>query len=146
MAGTTRLELATSAVTEEPRRPRGLPNTAQVAQGLAICGLGCGLEKSHRLFPSPCSSGSHLRLEPAVLTDPTSFTVEIACAIDHWFLPAMTPPSTFKTVPVIHDAWSEGRKSIAAATSSGLPMRPKEWKPLKPANVSDTFSASMKAS
>ena len=51
MAGTTRLELATSAVTAQRRTvsqqlttARGLPNDAQDAQGYTNCGLDCGLE------------------------------------------------------------------------------------------------------
>jgi len=44
MAGTTRLELATSAVTvQQLTRPRGLPNYAEVVQDISYCGLGCGL-------------------------------------------------------------------------------------------------------
>src|SRR6266478_3570028 len=34
-------------------RPRGLPNYAEVVQDIAYCGLGCGLEKVHRLGSSP---------------------------------------------------------------------------------------------
>ena len=52
MAGTTRLELATSAVTalrelvlQQLTRPRGLPKYPQVVQDIIFCGLGCGLEK-----------------------------------------------------------------------------------------------------
>jgi hypothetical protein len=51
MAGTTRLELATSAVTGCVNRfynnlqdTRGLPNTVLVVQDIAFCGLSCGLE------------------------------------------------------------------------------------------------------
>ena len=33
--------------------------------------------------------------------------------------PAVTPPSTGSTVPVIHDASVDARKSIADATSAG---------------------------
>src|SRR5207244_8150814 len=51
MAGTTRLELATSAVTGSGIRyyndltdMRGLPNTAEVVQDISNCGLGCGLK------------------------------------------------------------------------------------------------------
>src|SRR5882672_4938470 len=54
MAGTTRLELATSAVTalrelvlQQLTNTRGLPNAAQVAQGYRNCGLGCGLGICH---------------------------------------------------------------------------------------------------
>jgi len=47
MAGTTRLELATSAVTvrfyNNLQDMRGLPNAAQVIQDIAFCGLDCGL-------------------------------------------------------------------------------------------------------
>ena len=39
-------------------------------------------------------------------------------------LPASRPPSTRSTVPVIHAASSEDRKSAAFAMSSGVPMRP----------------------
>lgn len=38
--------------------------------------------------------------------------------------PAMTPPSTGTTAPVIHEAFSEARNKIASATSSGCPLRP----------------------
>ncbi|MGB7024982.1 MAG: hypothetical protein WBD73_14380 [Candidatus Acidiferrales bacterium] len=63
MAGTTGLEPATSAVTEQRllvlqqlTRPRGLPKDLQVVQDIAICGLGCGLENpASRTLPSPGS-------------------------------------------------------------------------------------------
>ena len=38
--------------------------------------------------------------------------------------PAHIPPSTGRATPVMKDASSEARKRIAAATSSGRPMRP----------------------
>lgn len=60
MAGTTTLELATSAVTErlevvlqQLTKTRGLPNAPQVAQGHTDCGLGFGLKKQ-RPRPLPC--------------------------------------------------------------------------------------------
>src|SRR5271163_2706405 len=53
MAGTTRLELATSAVTgqreqvlQQLTRTRGLPNAAQAILNTSFCGLNCGLEIS----------------------------------------------------------------------------------------------------
>src|SRR5881296_3545772 len=54
MAGTTRLELATSAVTAAPERfynniqdrgdCQGPPKLLKIAQDAVFCGLGCGLE------------------------------------------------------------------------------------------------------
>ena len=36
-----------------------------------------------------------------------------------YWRPAVTPPSTGSTVPVIHEAWSEAKNKIASATSAG---------------------------
>src|SRR5213082_2924388 len=54
MAGTTRVELATSAVTGAPERfcnniqdrrdCQGPPKLSKIAQATVFCGLGCGLE------------------------------------------------------------------------------------------------------
>lgn len=52
--------------------------------------------------------------------------------------PAITPTSTFSTVPVIQLASSDSRKVIAAAMSSGVPTRPIGWKPLKPRTTACT--------
>ena len=58
MAVTTRLELATAAVTaqrgevlQKLTRPRGLPNTAQVVQDIVFCGLSCGSGKAEIRTP-----------------------------------------------------------------------------------------------
>src|SRR5207237_2504400 len=37
----------------------------------------------------------------------------------------MRPPATSRVTPVSHEADSEARKSVAAATSSGTPIRPR---------------------
>lgn len=47
----------------------------------------------------------------------------------HW-RPAVTPPSTGRTAPVIQEACSDARKRIASATSPGWPFRPRGCRPL----------------
>src|SRR5690606_9805775 len=42
----------------------------------------------------------------------------------HHGLPRVKPPSTVSVVPVMYEASSELRKSIAAATSAAVPSRP----------------------
>jgi len=84
MAGTTRLELATSAVTgqrdlvlQQLIRLRGLPKFAEVAQDTPKCGLGCGLDNDHwkqRLSAPPC------RFKGAPLISSTEKNVEDICA------------------------------------------------------------------
>lgn len=63
----------------------------------------------------------------------------------YWLRPAMTPPSTFQIAPVTQLASSERRKRITAATSAGVPIRPRGWKALNPWRVSWIFAGSMKA-
>src|SRR5262249_42190236 len=41
--------------------------------------------------------------------------------------PAITPPSTGRTAPVIHEASSPAKKRMALTTSRGCPIRPKGW-------------------
>lgn len=41
------------------------------------------------------------------------------------YRPAITPPSTGRTAPVIQAAASEARKRMASTTSCGWPIRPK---------------------
>lgn len=57
--------------------------------------------------------------------------------------PAITPPSTGSTVPVIHEAFGEARNRIASATSAGWPLRPSGWNALKPGSVAFTCSSDM---
>jgi hypothetical protein len=60
--------------------------------------------------------------------------------------PAVTPPSTSWIAPVVQSAWSESRKAMWRAMSSGLPTRPMGCMPPNPlASVSSIWSGFMNA-
>lgn len=60
--------------------------------------------------------------------------------------PAMTPPSTSQTAPVTQSVWFDRRKATVAATSSGVPVRPRGWKVLKPSSAEATSALGMNSS
>lgn len=96
-----------------------------VSPGFEACCLFCApvisaAEKGAQPAPRPLKS-CHSR---ASISSSTSALKASAAPALLYGRPAVTPPSTGRTVPVIHEAFSEARNRIASATSAGWPFRP----------------------
>ncbi len=75
----------------------------------------------HELREAPLQNGRRLSL---VLRAEFGDSHVVQTSVTRERYTAVNPPSTAQTAPVTYDASSEARNAMAAATSSGPPIRP----------------------